>query len=70
MALMYLVEVDPCEGQLVAARLVPLKIWRFRLIRASAADAKWLCDLLNRFGRPLGTQVELGSDNSITLRWQ
>jgi hypothetical protein len=37
--------------------------------RASAADAHWLDDLLNRFGGPFGTQAQLESDHSLTLRW-
>jgi poly-gamma-glutamate synthesis protein (capsule biosynthesis protein) len=67
---MYLVQVDPSDGRLVEARLVPLQSRRFRLSRVSAADARWLCDLLNRLGVPLGTQVRLEDDHSMTLRWR
>jgi len=70
LALMYLAQVDPRQGRLVEARLVPLQVRQFRLNRASAADAKGLCDLLNRLGGPFGTQGQLGGDNSMTLRWQ
>jgi poly-gamma-glutamate synthesis protein (capsule biosynthesis protein) len=68
--LMYLARVEPQQGRLVEARLVPLQVRRFRLHRASAADAQWLCDLLNRLGAPLGTGVQLGSDHRLTLRWE
>jgi poly-gamma-glutamate synthesis protein (capsule biosynthesis protein) len=67
---MYLFRVDPRAGRLVEARLVPLRSRRFRLARASAADAEWLCDLLNRLGGPLGTQVRLEGDHGMTLRWR
>jgi poly-gamma-glutamate capsule biosynthesis protein CapA/YwtB (metallophosphatase superfamily) len=70
LALMYLVKVDPQEGNLVEARLVPLQSLRFRLTRVSRADAKWLCELLNTLGAPFATQVELNDDNSMTVRWQ
>jgi poly-gamma-glutamate synthesis protein (capsule biosynthesis protein) len=70
LALMYLVKVDPSEGRLVEARLVPLQSRRFRLRRVSAADAKWLCDLLNSLGVRFATQVELNDDNSMFCRSQ
>ncbi len=68
--LMYLVRVDPQPGRLEEARLVPLQARRFRLHRASAADAQWLRDLLNRLGAPFGTQVQLQGDEGLILRWQ
>ena len=51
LALMYFVELDSQTGQLVSARLVPMQMRRFRVERASAADARWLCDLLNKLGK-------------------
>jgi len=68
LSLMYLVKVDPRQGQLVEARLVPMKLRRFRLNSASAADADWLCDLVNRLGAPFATQARLENDHSLTLR--
>ena len=65
---MYLVKVDPREGRLVEAKLVPMQVRRFRQSHASAADAAWLCTLLNCLGAPLGTQVQLERDHSLTLR--
>jgi hypothetical protein len=47
-----------------------MQMRRFKLERASAADAKWLCNLLNKFGQPFATQARLGSDNSMMLEWQ
>ena len=70
LVLMYLAQVEPQKGQLVQVRLVPMQSRRFRLCRASQADAKWLCDLLNRHGTPFGTQAHLEGDNSLTLRWR
>jgi poly-gamma-glutamate capsule biosynthesis protein CapA/YwtB (metallophosphatase superfamily) len=68
LVLMYLVQVDPSDGRFIEARLVPLKSRRFRLCRASAADASWLCKLLNRLSAPFATQVELRDDGSLSLQ--
>src|SRR5215470_4545915 len=43
LALMYLIELDSCTGELITARLVPMSMRRFRLERTSADDAEWLC---------------------------
>src|SRR5438132_2315978 len=69
LALMYLIELDPSNGKLISARLVPMQMRRFRLERASAADAKWLCNLLNELGKRFGTTLRLEEDNSLTLEW-
>jgi poly-gamma-glutamate synthesis protein (capsule biosynthesis protein) len=68
--LMYLAQVDPRQGRLLEARLVPLQSRRFRLHRASAADATWLRDLLDRLSAPFGTRVQLEGDDCLTLRWR
>jgi poly-gamma-glutamate synthesis protein (capsule biosynthesis protein) len=70
LALAYFVRVDPREGRLVGARLVPFRSRRFRLGRVRGEDAAWLCGLLNRLGEPFGTRAELEGDDSMTLRWR
>jgi poly-gamma-glutamate synthesis protein (capsule biosynthesis protein) len=67
---MYLVELDSQNGQLKSARLVPMRMRRFRLERTSAADAIWLDKLLTKTGAPFGTRVDLAEDDSLTLGWQ
>ncbi|MBI3974081.1 MAG: hypothetical protein HY332_22615 [Chloroflexi bacterium] len=47
-----------------------MQVRRFRLNRASEADAQWLCDLLNRLGAPFGTHVQVEGDHSLALRWR
>jgi len=69
LGLVYLVELDSRNGQLMSARLVPMQMRRFRLERASATDTEWLRTLLNRLGAPFRTRVELAEDNRMTLRW-
>ncbi len=68
LSLMYLVKIDPQRGQVDEVRLVPMRLRRFRLNRVSAADANWICDLLNRLGTPFETQARLQRDNSLTLQ--
>jgi poly-gamma-glutamate synthesis protein (capsule biosynthesis protein) len=69
LAFIYLVKIDPRQGQLVGGRLVPMQVRRFRLNRASTADTHWFHDLPNRLGKPFGAQAQLESDHSLTLRW-
>lgn len=67
LALMYFVELDSQTGHLMSARLVPIKMRRFRLERDSGAE--WLCNLLNELGAPFGTRARLNKDKSIMLEW-
>ena len=69
LGLLYLVELDSQSGRLRSVRLVPTQMRRFRLERASAADARWLCDLLNTLGKQFGTSPRLKKDNSMMLKW-
>src|SRR6266542_4079647 len=66
LGLMYLIDLDSRNGQLMSARLVPMQMRRFRLERAPAADSEWLSNLLNK----LGTAVRLEKDSTLTLEWQ
>src|SRR5260370_11723539 len=68
LALMYLVEPRARSGDLMSTRLVPMRMRRFRLEHASAADADLLCNLLNRLGARFGTEVQLAEANSVTLK--
>lgn len=69
LGLLYLVRLDPQDGRLVEARLVPMRMKRFQLTRAAEEDARWLQAVLNRFGARSGTQAQLENDKSLTLRW-
>src|SRR5437764_3921373 len=69
LALMYLIEIDSHNGELITARLVPLRMRQFRLERSSAADAEWLCKLLNKLGAQFRTGARLEKDNSLRLEW-
>ncbi len=70
LVLMYFVTLAAKNGALQSCRMTPLQIRRFRLDRPSEQDARWLRDLLQREGAPLGTDTELGDDGRLTLTWR
>lgn len=67
LTLMYFATVDPASGQLVSLRMRPMQLRHLRLNRASPPDARWLCDVLDREGRHLGTRTRLEPDGTLTL---
>jgi poly-gamma-glutamate synthesis protein (capsule biosynthesis protein) len=69
LALMYFATFDPSERRLVRLDMTPLRIRRFRLNRASTADATWLRETLDRECAKLGTRVELTGDDRLRLGW-
>ena len=68
--LLHLIDLDPEDGRLAAARLVPFRVRRFRLDRAPEADANWLRDTLNRYGERFGTRLIADPSGGLTLRWK
>jgi len=68
--LMYLADIDPASGELLALEMVPLQIRRFQLVHASRADAAWLAGELNRTGQVFGTRLALTADGRFSLVWQ
>ncbi len=68
LSLMYFARSDPQTGRLLELRMVPTRIRRFRIERASADERDWLREILNREGKRLGTRVEL-VDGDLLLRW-
>ncbi len=67
LALLYLASVDPDQGALLQLEMVPMQIRRFRLNYASAGDARWLSETLDREGARLGTRVRLRDDGVLVL---
>jgi poly-gamma-glutamate synthesis protein (capsule biosynthesis protein) len=66
---MYLPTIRSSSGKLMALKMIPFSIKRFRLNRASLSDAAWLCEILSKEGRKHGTRVDLDVDGSLTLAW-
>lgn len=68
LALLYFPTVEP-GGRLVGLRMTPMRIRKIRLNRASAEEAEWLRDTVDRVSAEFGARVELAADGSLTLRW-
>jgi poly-gamma-glutamate synthesis protein (capsule biosynthesis protein) len=56
-------------GELLDLTLVPMETRRFRLQRASAADAEWLRERMDSEARRFGARVEAAADDTFALRW-
>ncbi len=69
LALMYFLGLDAESGGLTRFEMMPMRIRRFRLQRASPEEAGWLRDTLDREGQRLGTRVMLTTENSLKLAW-
>ena len=65
---MYLPAVDQATGHLVELRLVPMRIRRLRVSRASREEAEWLRDTINRESRRFQFGVELCEAPRLELR--
>jgi poly-gamma-glutamate capsule biosynthesis protein CapA/YwtB (metallophosphatase superfamily) len=67
LALMYFPTLS--EQGLVRLRLVPMRVRRLRLERASLAEASWLQGTLDRESAPFGAGVALGEDGALEVQW-
>lgn len=65
--LLYFPEVEPASGRLVRLRIAVTQARRMRLHPASTADTRWMCSVLSRVGRPLGTRAELDRDGMLLV---
>jgi len=68
LSLLYLPTLD-LAGSLVALQMIPMKISKFRLIKASENDSQWLYERLNKECESLNTSLELAQDGSLLLQW-
>ncbi len=70
LSLMYFLRLDRASGRLLSLEAVPMQIHRFRLRRASPADARWLAGRLHRESAALGSAVELNAEGRLVLGWK
>jgi poly-gamma-glutamate synthesis protein (capsule biosynthesis protein) len=68
LVLMYFPIVDPQTGRLTALRMVPQRLERLKLNRASASETQWLCDRVNEYSAAFGCTVTLLADGSLSLQ--
>ena len=67
LALMYRLAFRESAETPAVVVAVPFRIRKFRLHRASPADAAWLRDTFNREGRRFVTRAELGADGMLNF---
>jgi poly-gamma-glutamate synthesis protein (capsule biosynthesis protein) len=65
----YFPELSPETGELLRLEMVPFQVRNFRLIRASAEDARWLAETLSRNSERFGARVEVTEEAALRLRW-
>jgi poly-gamma-glutamate capsule biosynthesis protein CapA/YwtB (metallophosphatase superfamily) len=68
LAMMYLPRLSP-NGAIIDLTLLPYRIRRFQLSRASRKDATWLQTTLDRESMSFGCRVALDGDGRLTARW-
>ncbi|MFD0277253.1 CapA family protein [Kitasatospora sp. NPDC127111] len=66
--LLYFVSVDPGSGELADAWAAPVQTRQLRLRHASAEDAQYLRDVLDRVSHGFGVRVDPGPDGTLVLR--
>ena len=69
LTLMYFLDMNASNGELIDIHLIPLRIKHFQLNKASDFDAKWMRNNLNREGKRLGTHLEIKEGNILGVKW-
>lgn len=69
LGLLYFPVLDGRSGQLLSLSLVPTRMKRFRINRATHSEAEWLRSTLEREYRAVGTHVALRSGGAFELEW-
>lgn len=70
LVLLYFPVLSRRDGRLRALTMVPLRLRRFRLERAEAEQARWLCRVLDRESRSLGARVRCDDRRRLMLDWE
>jgi poly-gamma-glutamate capsule biosynthesis protein CapA/YwtB (metallophosphatase superfamily) len=65
--LLYLTCTDPVGGELLSLRMIPMRVRRMRLERASQTDTEWLRTTMERTSRRFGTRVEPRSGDLLEV---
>jgi poly-gamma-glutamate capsule biosynthesis protein CapA/YwtB (metallophosphatase superfamily) len=69
LTLMYFLTMDPRRGKLLGLTMTPMRVQRFRENRASAPEARWLRETLNRESKQFGVGVDMRAHNHLVLQW-
>ena len=69
LSLMYLVSVNSRSGELNKLEMIPMRIRRFQLKRATTEEATWLAATIDRESRKFEARVALLADQSLSVSW-
>jgi poly-gamma-glutamate capsule biosynthesis protein CapA/YwtB (metallophosphatase superfamily) len=69
LALMYFPTVDSASGEILSVGIVPMRVRKMRLNRASRSDAEWLQATVSHASARFGCHVDTLSDGRLALRW-
>lgn len=65
----YVARIDPADGTVMALSLLPFRLRKFRLERASAEERLWLQNMLSRECARFGADVEPDGEAALRLVW-
>jgi poly-gamma-glutamate synthesis protein (capsule biosynthesis protein) len=65
--LLYLTRTDPTSGELVSLQMIPLRVRRMQLDRASQTDAEWLRTTIEHTSRRFATRVAARPDDLLEV---
>ncbi|MFQ5528347.1 MAG: CapA family protein [Thermoanaerobaculia bacterium] len=65
----YLIRLEATSGCLLTLELIPFRTRRFRLEAATAEEAAWLRETLDRESSSFGAGVRSDADDRLWLRW-
>jgi poly-gamma-glutamate capsule biosynthesis protein CapA/YwtB (metallophosphatase superfamily) len=66
---MYLPRLAVPGGRLLGLHLVPFRVRKFRLNRATHVEAAWLQSTLDRESTRFGTRVRPDDGNDLSVHW-
>jgi poly-gamma-glutamate synthesis protein (capsule biosynthesis protein) len=67
LTLTFLPTIDRSTGRLAQLVMIPFRLKKLRLNRASHDDALWLCTMFDREGKAFGTQFALTENETVKL---
>lgn len=67
LVLMYFASIDNTSGEIVHLELQPMQIKQFSLRHATADDANWLMERLEKASKRFGTRFKITEDNSLMV---
>jgi poly-gamma-glutamate synthesis protein (capsule biosynthesis protein) len=69
LVLAYFLAINPHSGTLLHLEIAPFATERLHLQHPERQEARWLFELLDRLGKPLGTWLKSGDPSRFSLEW-